>query len=224
MAFDLSISRIRKLNQREITLVVLAGVIGVVAMFYFFRGEGGIGFTGPESRFTPEEARAEIASLLRVPPIDLALLDVTPDAFENNRNLFAFGSNRPPRNTRSTSGGTEGGNNPFGGPASGVVKPPEETVPEVVETPGEKLVVLPDPPEMSLKFVGFIGPPAEKTVFLIDEEAEENYVGGVGEAIAGQFRILEIGYEYVDIGYTDPLFEGQSERIILAEWSEEEEE
>ena len=73
------------------------------------------------------------------------------------------------------------------------------------------------------KFVGFIGPPSEKTIFLTDEEAEENYIGGVGDAIAGQFRILDIGYEYVEIGYTDPLFEGQSERVILAEWSTEEE-
>ncbi len=224
MAFDLSIGRLRKLNQREITLVVLAGVIGIVAMFYFLRGEGGIGFTGPESRFTAEEARAEIKSLLRVPPIDLARLDETSDTFRNDRNLFAYGqAKRPPQGGPGGGGGGNGGQGP-NLPGAGGSQPVED--PEDVEekTPVDKLEVLPDPPEMNLQFVGFIGPPAEKTVFLTDEDAEENYIGGVGDAIAGQFRILEIGYEYVDIGYTDPLFEGQSERVILAEWSEEEEE
>ena len=225
MALDLKIGSLRKLNQRELTLVVMAGIIGVVAMIYLFRGEGGIGFTGPQSRFTAEEARARVGSQLRVPEIDLALLDQESDAFINDRNLFTYGSSR--RQNRGNSG-TLPGQTPRGGgagsPFGGAVTPPEETETATKAPVEEEPEPLPDPPEVTFKFVGFIGPPTDKTVFLEDEEAEEEYIGGVGESIAGQFRILEIGYEFVEIGYTDPLFEGQSTRIILAEWSEIDEE
>jgi hypothetical protein len=221
MAFDLKIGGMRKLNQREIGLVALAGVIAIFALSYFLRGEGGLGFAGPQSRFTAEEARAEVGSQLRVPPIDLALLEETSDAFENLRNLFAYGQNRQRNSGTPPPSLTEP---PAGPPViAGGTKTPEEKAADLAAEAAVEAAKLPDPPEMNLKFVGFIGPPAEKTVFLIDEEAEENYIGGVGEAIAGQFRILEIGYEYIEIGYTDPIFEGQSERVILAEWSEEEE-
>lgn len=224
MALDLNVGGMRKLNQRELVLVLLAAVIGIIAVIYFLRGEGGIGFTAPQSRFTAEEARAEVVSQLRVPPIDLSRLEEPMVDFVNNRNLFEYG--RAKRPSRGEDGRTPDlpGNRgrtpglPGAGGAGAEDKEPEQKEPET-----EK-VVLPDPPEMNIKFVGFIGPPENKTVFLTDEEAEEDYIGGVGEPIAGQFRILEIGYEYVEIGYTDPIFEGQSKRVILAEWSEEEEE
>jgi len=224
MALDLNIGGMRKLNQREITLVAAAALIGLVAVIYFFRGEGGIGFTGPESRFTPEEARADVVSQLLVPPIDLAQLDEPTDDFVNDRNLFEYGrAKRPPRGEGGRTPGLPGntGRTP-GLPGAGGAAEESKVVEE--KEPETEKVELPDPPEMNLKFVGFIGPLENKTVFLTDEEAEESYIGGVGEPIAGQFRILEIGYEYVEIGYTDPIFEGQSERVILAEWSEEEEE
>ena len=220
MALDLNIGRLRKLNQRELVLAVLAGIIGIVGLFYLFRGEGGIGISQLESRFTAEEARAEVGSQLRVPEIDLAVLEERTDAFENERNLFAYGRNQRQQSSAPPPGRT--------GPASETKTPEEEAAEKEkakeAEDEKEKTASLPDPPEVSFKFVGFIGPPSEKTVFLTDEEAETNYIGGVGEAVGGQFRILEIGYEYVDIGYTDPMFDGQSKRIILAEWSEEEEE
>ena len=99
---------------------------------------------------------------------------------------------------------------------------------EVVETPVEPEVEddtppLPDPPEMTLTFVGFVGPPEDKIVFLRDEEAEKEYIGEKGEVIAGQFRIVEVGYEHIEMGYSDPIFAGMTERIILAEWAESEE-
>lgn len=222
MALDLNIVRLRKLNQKERVLVVLVGIIGIIGLFYLFRGGGGIGISRLESRFTAEEARAEVGSRLRVPEIDLTLLEEQTDRFENERNLFAYGQNRRPKNTPPPKTGTNSGLS--GTVPGGATKTPEEVAAEEAAEQAEKAAILPDPPEVNFKFVGFIGPPSEKTVFFTDEEAEENYIGGVGEAIAGQFRILEIGYEYVDIGYTDPIFDGQSKRIILAEWSEEEEE
>ena len=227
MALDLKIGSMRKLNQREIVLVVLAVIIGAVGLFSLFRGEGGIGFTGPQSRFTDEEARRDPGSMLRVPEIDLAQLDEPTDEFENERDLFVYGRSRPNRGGNTAgSGGFGGGNTPPGGGfGGGNAKPPEKPGEETAEEAAEEAAAkLPDPPEVTLQFVGFIGPPEDKTVFLNDEEAEENYIAGVGEAVAGQFRIMEIGYEYVEIGFTDPLFEGQSERIILAEWSEEDDE
>jgi len=223
MALDLKIGDWRKLNQREIVLVALAGIIGVVALIGFFRGEGGIGFTGPESRFTDEEARRAPESLLRVPEIDLALLEDPTDPFENERDLFVYGRARPPRGgITPPADGSRPDDDPGLVPGGGQKTPEQQVEEEAPEEATEAAAAkLPDPPEVTIQFVGFIGPPEEKTVFLTDEEAEENYIAGVGEAVAGQFRILEIGYEFVEIGFTDPLFEGQSERIILAEWSEE---
>lgn len=223
MALNLNIGRLRKLNQREMMLVLLVGVIGVISMIYFFRSGSGIGIARLESRFTAEQARAEIRSRLRVPPIDLALLEEPTDAFVNDRNLFNYGQKK---RTRPTAPPPKSDTpitvlDPIAGDG---IKTPEEVEAAEEKKAAEEAAKLPDPPEVTLQFVGFIGPPSEKTIFLTDEEAEENYIGTVGEAIAGQFRILTIGYEYVEIGFTDPIFEGQSERIILAEWSEEEEE
>jgi len=157
-----------------------------------------------------------------VPEIDLTLLSEPTDAFEKKRNLFAYGPHQRPKNT--TSPRTENTGGLPGTLSSGAKKTLEEEAAKAAAKEAEQAASLPDPPEMNFKFVGFIGPPSEKTVFLTDEEAEKNFIAGVGEAIAGQFQILEIGYEYVEIGYTDPIFDGQSKRIILAEWSVEEEE
>jgi hypothetical protein len=209
----------RKFSQRELILVALAVVLFAILLYYFSTKQGGVGTGDYESRF-PNVDPSQIGSLLRIPVLDLARLEEPIGQFANNRNLFAYGSGRRP-------GDGEGGETG----KTAEVKPPDKTPAEEELTETEEAAAaetevarLPDPPDIELKFVGFIGPPRDKIVFLLDEETEQRYIGAEGDVIAGQFRIVQVGYEYVNMGYTDPLFEDRTQRIILAEWSEESDE
>ena len=37
-----------------------------------------------------------------------------------------------------------------------------------------------------------------------------------GEKVGGQFRILEIGYESIKFGYTDPKFKGETTTLPMS--------
>lgn len=64
---------------------------------------------------------------------------------------------------------------------------------------------VPQPPEIRLTYVGFIGPQDERVAVMLDPEGEL-VVGKEGEVIQDEFRILRIGYTFLEMGYVK--FEG----------------
>jgi hypothetical protein len=72
----------------------------------------------------------------------------------------------------------------------------------------------PVPPPINYKFIGYIGPPEHKIAVLHD--GTDLVFVRKGEVIAGSFKILDIGYESIKIGYTDPQFKGESQTLPMS--------
>jgi hypothetical protein len=83
--------------------------------------------------------------------------------------------------------------------------PPPPAPPPVVSAPPPNVARGPtQPPPIPLKFIGLIGPSAEvpKIAVFSDGRGLPQY-GREGDIILGQFRIVHIGTESIDMSYLD---------------------
>ncbi|HKN46951.1 MAG TPA: hypothetical protein VJ144_03165 [Candidatus Polarisedimenticolia bacterium] len=72
----------------------------------------------------------------------------------------------------------------------------------------------PQPPPINYKFIGYIGPPEHKIGVLHD--GTDLIFVRQGEVLGKDFRILEIGYESIKFGYTDPQFKGDTQTLPMS--------
>jgi len=73
--------------------------------------------------------------------------------------------------------------------------------------------VPPQPPAISFKFLGFVGPPTGRIAAF--EENDQTFVAKTGDIVKKEFRIDEIKYESVVISYVNPTFKGQVRELPL---------
>lgn len=71
----------------------------------------------------------------------------------------------------------------------------------------------PQPPAITFKFLGFVGPPADRIAAF--EENDQTFVAKTGEVVKKEFRIDEIKYESVIISFVNPQFKGQIREMPL---------
>jgi len=72
----------------------------------------------------------------------------------------------------------------------------------------------PQPPAINYKFIGYFGP-SENKIAILNDGTDLIFVRQ-GEKVGGQFKILEIGYESVKFGYTDPRFKGETTTLPMS--------
>jgi hypothetical protein len=60
----------------------------------------------------------------------------------------------------------------------------------------------PKPPEIRLSYMGYVGPLKERVAVLLDPEGEI-LVAKEGEVVEEHFRVLRIGYSYLEMGYVN---------------------
>ena len=72
----------------------------------------------------------------------------------------------------------------------------------------------PVPPAINYKFIGYVGP-SESKIAVLHDGTDMIFVRQ-GEKIGGQFKILEIGYESIKFGYTDPRFKGETTTLPMS--------
>jgi hypothetical protein len=72
----------------------------------------------------------------------------------------------------------------------------------------------PLPPPINYKFIGYFGP-SENKIAILHDGTDMIFVRQ-GEKVGGQFKILEIGYESVKFGYTDPRFRGETTTVPMS--------
>lgn len=72
----------------------------------------------------------------------------------------------------------------------------------------------PQPPPINYKFIGYVGP-SENKIAVLHDGTDLIFVRQ-GEKIGGQFKILEIGYESIKFGYTDPRFRGETTTLPMS--------
>ena len=58
-----------------------------------------------------------------------------------------------------------------------------------------------------------LGQAEEKIAIFLDEK--DFFMAKEGEAMKEDFRIVKIGYDTLQLGYTDPVFEGESEILQM---------
>ena len=72
----------------------------------------------------------------------------------------------------------------------------------------------PQPPPVNYKFIGYFGP-SENKIAILHDGTDMIFVRQ-GEKVGDQFRILEIGYESIKFGYTDPRFKGETTTLPMS--------
>lgn len=116
----------------------------------------------------------------RVAELDVARLDAAPRDYRPGRDPFRY-YNPPPPPTPP---------------------PPPPPVVEVVETsPPPPVETGPQLPEIDLTYLGSFGPRENPIAVLTNGDTIHNAIQG--EVVGGQFVVVSIGLESVDLGYVD---------------------
>jgi len=72
----------------------------------------------------------------------------------------------------------------------------------------------PEPPGIPYKFIGYIGPVNAKVAVLYD--GTDTIFVKSGERLPKGIKVLEIGYESIKFGFTDPQFKDQSRTLPMS--------
>jgi hypothetical protein len=83
--------------------------------------------------------------------------------------------------------------------------PPPPPPPPVIVNPGPVVPAgPPPPPPIPLKFIGIVEAPAQsKRLAALVDATGRSYQGREGDVVAGQYRILKIGVESIELAYLD---------------------
>ena len=73
--------------------------------------------------------------------------------------------------------------------------------------------VKPPPPTIEFRYVGLFGPKGERIAVLMD--GEEPLLVKVGQVVKKDFKVINIGMEWADIGYVNPEYRDVTKRIHL---------
>jgi hypothetical protein len=209
-------------HMREVSL----GVALVALLVYLFLPSAPA--SDPPS--TEEEARKKVsgtaASILQGPDVDLALLTQQPGNYDGGgRNLFDYGVIKPPPPTPEE----------LAAMAAAAEKARLEADAErkrlEAEREAQRQAMLerqkqldidrppqapreppkPIPPMFPYKFIGVLGESAARIAIFLDKD--DFLLAKEGEDVKEKFRIDKIGYDTLQIGYTDPQFKEES-RIL----------
>jgi hypothetical protein len=170
---------------------MILGVLLVVLAFVLYRAvtyQPAAGIQGTSSGNRPSSngrARTATSGRLTEPPATApdvhlrALDDERPKPISGDRNLFRFKPKPPPP--------------PPPGPA---VTRPAETA--------QAPTGPPPPPPIALKFIGIVDAgPTKKVVAILSDGRGSPVYGREGETVLGQYRILRIGTESIEMSYLD---------------------
>ena len=175
-------------RQRQIVL----GVVLVVLAVVLYRAVTSLGSTSLTSRTSTapnssSNGRARTARSARIteppataPDVHLRALDhERPKPISGERNLFRFKPKPPP-------------------PA-----PPRPAPPPVVRSTPSVPAGPPSLPPIPLKFIGIVEAPQSIRIAALVDSTGRSFHGREGEIVAGQYRILKIGVESIEMAYLD---------------------
>jgi hypothetical protein len=168
---------------RQAVAAVLLVVLAVV--LYRAWGPGGAdataGGAGAASNGRGRATASRAADATRTAPdVHIRALDEErPKPVSSARNLFRFKPKPPP--------------------------PPPPSIVAPVARPGTTAPSGPaPPPPIALKFIGIVEAPSQqKRIAALVDPTGHAFEGGEGDVVAGQYRILRIGVESIEMSYLD---------------------
>jgi len=193
-----------QVNRQQVLLGLLA-LVAVWAVYYSF----GPGDGGAQPGVGPD--RGPGGDLNDLPIILVRDAKGEPDHFDpQGRNLFAYGQPKrvaPPPSAAKARRPT----------APKVVPKAPPKAPQVTRVPTQGAPQRAIPPAINFKFLGYLGPEGALIgIFqLTTPDGEEIVLAGEGETLGEKFRVHRIGYEEVEIGYTEEAFENEQKVLAM---------
>ena len=172
-------------RQRELTLAAVVVLLAVAAFAAYETLSGRPGASPSVDRAVTSNKQARpatrpAAGATEAPQVHLEALDADrTEPGEAERDIFRFRVKPPP-------------------------PPPPPPKPVVGPNPPVPPAPPPPPPPIALKFIGVIDMPAPgKRVAVLSDGRGAPVYGHEGETVLGQYRILRIGAESVEMAYLD---------------------
>jgi hypothetical protein len=167
-------------RQRQVALGVVLVMLASVLYREFFTSSTASDGSPSTSNGSARAARIKEPPAT-APDVHLrALDDERPKPISGDRNLFRFKPKPPP--------------------------PAPPAPPQIVRTAPAPIVPTGPPPlpAIPLKFIGIVEAPTQsKRIAAFVDSTGHSFQGREGEVVAGQYRILKIGVESIEMAYLD---------------------
>lgn len=193
----------RKLSRREIAFVSLLGVAGVIYLLY---SDGGV-LKGPsgDPGLIDDDKPSDAAPVVRMDLLQASLGEYG----EDGRDLFKY-QKRPPTQAELDAMKKQQDLANQRRKAAAEQRAAKKPTP----TPQRNRPTGPRLPRVTFEYVGYIGPKDDR--IAVFEEGQALILGRAGEVIQDDFRVVEIQYDTVIIGFTDPKFEDKTQTLRMA--------
>jgi hypothetical protein len=227
-AFDI------KKHRRE---VVLGSVlVGVIAVFFYFREGSGEGGIAPEQAVLatdpPQSVSRAIGQLssVKLPSVLLERLQEARAPYDpTQRNIFRYGNIPPPPPTKEELARIEEARKQAEEARLAAIKAEQAQVlaqqqAQAAQPPIDPATGLPvgekppppprpTPPAITLRYSGVLGSAASRMAVLYS--GEDVILARTGDIVERQFKVLDIGYDWVKIGYVDPQFADDYQKLRM---------
>lgn len=217
-------------KRKELMLGMLIVLLGAAVWHTFFGGAGSpMGLGGPS--LPPRGSRPDLAGL-KLFAIDWASLSAPRPAYDpNGRNIFQFGVIPPPpapvlskaeqeaiRKAQEAAAAERAKQEDLmrqqQAEQAAALQKAQEKAAEVARNTPPPPPPKPQPPQIPYKFIGYIGPVDNKVAVLHD--GADILMVRRGEELPHGIKVLEIGYESIKFGFTDPQFKDESRTLPMS--------
>jgi len=217
-------------KRKELMLGTLLVLLGAAVWHTFFSAEGSpMRIGGPA--MPARGSRPDLGNL-KLFPINWASLSTPRPAYDaNGRNIFQFGVIPPPPPPVLSKAEQEAIRKAQALAAEerakqeDLVRQQQAALAEQQRQAAEKAAEIakntppppppkPQPPPIPYKFIGYIGP-ADNKVAVLHDGADILMVRR-GEELPHGIKVLEIGYESIKFGFTDPQFKDESRTLPMS--------
>jgi hypothetical protein len=226
-----------KKHRREILLGSV--LVGVVAAFFYFRaGSGGDGIAAEEATFAtgpPEAVSRTIGQLasVKLPSVLMDRLQEPKAPYDpSQRNIFRYGNIPPPPPSPEELARIEEARKQAEEARQAAIKAEQERQAQLAaqqaaaaaQPPVDPITGLPvgatppplarpQPPAITLRYSGILGSSASRIAVLYS--GDDVILARVGDTVEKHFKVLDIGYDWVKIGYVDPLFANDYQKLRM---------
>jgi len=228
-----------ELKKRRRELVLGGALLVVLAIYLYSQAGGGSAGDGAQQTVMVTGPPASVAKVMakigsvKLPGVLLERLSDEPVPYDpTQRNIFRFGNLPPPEPSpeekariqaaklaaeqarqaaiqaeldaqKNQAAAEEAAKNqppidPATGLPVGVTPPPPPK---------------PMPPAITLRYSGYLGSEHDKMAVLYS--GEDMLLARTGDVVERQFKVLDIGYDWVKIGYVDPQFADQYQKLRM---------
>lgn len=196
------------------------------------------GSAGGSSAAEPDTSK--LAELKDVQSITVSgVLGGTPEYDQSGRNLFQYGPPKPPPPTPAELEAMrkaeearlkameeearqraeiqqkqiQADNERRAREAAEALKRQQEQQQQAQAAAPPRAPAAPPPPPINYRLVGYMGPQQKRIAVLLN--GNEIVLGRQGDVLEGKFKLLTIGVDSVEIGYSDPAFKEAKKKIDL---------